>query len=76
MESTPKAKKAGRCAFEGCNARVVKIIGDCRYCQQKFCGSHRLPETHVCPNLATCKQASFERNSNKLLNEKCVKVKV
>jgi len=40
MESTPKTKKANRCAFEGCNARVVKIIGDCRYCQQKFCGKY------------------------------------
>ncbi|ORX84316.1 hypothetical protein BCR32DRAFT_194035, partial [Anaeromyces robustus] len=65
-----------RCHLEGCNSRVVKIVGHCRYCQFSFCSTHRLPETHNCSNLDFCKQTSFEKNSSKLLREKCVKLKV
>ena len=68
--------KKTRCFLEGCSDRIAKIIGDCRYCSSKFCGKHRLPETHLCPNMQTCKQQSFEKNSNKLMNEKCVANKV
>jgi len=35
-----------------------------------------LPETHTCPEIATCKQASFEKNKEKLMGEKCVASKV
>jgi predicted nucleic acid binding AN1-type Zn finger protein len=69
-------KKSNRCHLEGCNSRVVKIVGHCRYCQFSFCSTHRLPETHNCANLDFCKQTSFEKNSTKLLREKCVKLKV
>ncbi|OAD69057.1 hypothetical protein PHYBLDRAFT_39921 [Phycomyces blakesleeanus NRRL 1555(-)] len=65
-----------RCAFGSCSDKPVKIIGDCRYCQSKFCARHRLPEAHVCVNLLSCKQAAHERNSMKLLSERCVASKV
>ncbi|CAO3616699.1 unnamed protein product [Cunninghamella blakesleeana] len=68
--------KRKRCAFGSCSDKPVKIIGDCRYCQSKFCARHRLPEAHACVNLTTCKQAAYERNSIKLLSERCVASKV
>jgi ubiquitin len=74
--ASPAKRRAGRCQFGSCTDRVVKIVGDCRYCQKRFCGRHRLPETHACANLTTCQQASFERNAGKLLQEKCVASKV
>ncbi|KAI9485315.1 MAG: polyubiquitin [Benjaminiella poitrasii] len=72
----PAPKKKSRCAFSSCSDKVVKIIGDCRYCQHKFCARHRLPEAHSCENLMSCKQAAHERNSIKLLSERCVASKV
>ncbi|KAL1926549.1 hypothetical protein VTP01DRAFT_5670 [Rhizomucor pusillus] len=74
--SSTAAGKKKRCAFGDCTDKVVKIIGDCRYCQSKFCSRHRLPEDHACVNLLSCKQAAHERNSTKLLSERCVASKV
>ncbi|CAO3702630.1 unnamed protein product [Rhizopus stolonifer] len=69
-------KKKSRCAFQSCSDKRVKIIGDCRYCQSKFCARHRLPEDHLCENLTSCRQAAHEKNSIKLLSERCVASKV
>jgi ubiquitin C len=74
--TTPARRKLTRCAFGTCSDKVVKIVGDCRYCQAKFCGRHRLPEAHACVNLTNCKQVAHERNSIKLLSERCVASKV
>ncbi|KAG2196027.1 polyubiquitin [Mucor mucedo] len=71
-----KPKKKSKCAFRSCSDKIVKIIGDCRYCQHKFCARHRLPEAHACENLMSCRQAAHERNSIKLLSERCVASKV
>ncbi|KAG2237664.1 hypothetical protein INT48_004567 [Thamnidium elegans] len=71
-----KPKKKTRCPFPHCTDKIVKIIGDCRYCQHKFCARHRLPEAHACENLMSCRQAAHERNSIKLLSERCVASKV
>ncbi|KAI8340539.1 ubiquitin-related domain-containing protein [Chlamydoabsidia padenii] len=65
-----------RCALGSCSGKPVKIIGDCRYCESKFCSRHRLPEAHACVNLTTCRQTAHERNSLKLLSERCVASKV
>jgi predicted nucleic acid binding AN1-type Zn finger protein len=74
------AKKNGpqKCAHvaANCTDKVVKIIGDCRYCEQKFCGKHRLPEAHFCPNLKTCRDMASMRNADKLLGERTVANKV
>ncbi|EKX31967.1 zink finger-like fusion protein [Guillardia theta CCMP2712] len=64
------------CDHDGCNERAAMIIGDCKYCKHKFCGSHRLPETHSCAALSTCRTQAFERNAAKLESEKCVATKV
>jgi len=68
--------KKTKCCFGECSKRVVLITGDCRFCQSQFCGSHRLPEDHACQSMDSCRQAAFDRNKNKLMNEKCVSQKV
>jgi ubiquitin C len=65
-----------KCAFEGCVKKIAVIVGDCKFCQKKFCTQHRLPESHSCPNIQACRQQSFDKNKEKLLREKCVGVKV
>ncbi|KAI9144593.1 polyubiquitin [Paraphysoderma sedebokerense] len=74
--SPPPAKKSSRCAVDGCKDKVVKIIGDCRYCTKRYCGKHRLPESHACEQLDSCRQAAADKLTGKLLNEKCVAQKV
>ncbi|KAK9767988.1 60S ribosomal protein L40A [Basidiobolus ranarum] len=69
-------KRVSKCSASGCSDRAIRIIGECRYCNHKFCGRHRIPEAHACANLTTCKQASFERYADRLLSEKCVASKV
>jgi len=69
-------KPKSKCQFGDCIQKPVLLIGDCKYCMQKFCGSHRLPETHLCNGLEACRQASFDRNKAKLEVEKCVASKV
>ncbi|KAI8581194.1 hypothetical protein K450DRAFT_233568 [Umbelopsis ramanniana AG] len=75
-QPAPARRKLTRCAFGTCTDKAVKIVGDCRYCEAKFCGRHRLPEAHACVNLTNCKQVAHERNSIKLLSERCVASKV
>ncbi|KAI8149798.1 hypothetical protein BJV82DRAFT_584691 [Fennellomyces sp. T-0311] len=74
--SSPQKPRRSRCAFQDCTDKVVKIVGDCRYCQSKYCVRHRLPETHACENMTSCRQDAYNRNSNKLLRERCVGNKV
>ncbi|KAI8919134.1 ubiquitin-related domain-containing protein [Powellomyces hirtus] len=72
----PSAKKSNRCKLTGCTDKVVKIVGQCRYCTQNFCAKHRLPEAHRCQEMETCRQAAQDRLAGKLLSEKCVAAKV
>ncbi len=55
-----------------CIAQCAMIIGDCKYCRKKYCGKHRLPESHRCANMTACKEESFDRNKKKVLDEACV----
>jgi len=71
-----RLRGGGKCGFGECTKKTVLVVGDCRFCKKSFCTGHRLPETHVCPEMATCKQASFEKNKEKLMGEKCVARKV
>jgi len=68
--------KKTKCAIDGCTDRVATIIGDCNYCQGKFCGAHRLPELHACSGMQACRESAFSKNSQKLLSEKTVATKV
>merc|ERR1712023_163285 len=61
-----KKKKANTCALDGCDGRVVLLIGDFKWCSMSFCQAHRIPEAHACPNLKDCKQQSFDNNAAKL----------
>jgi predicted nucleic acid binding AN1-type Zn finger protein len=58
------------CQMIDCRAKVALLVGDCRYCQQHFCSSHRLPEVHHCTGLDRCRQIHFEHNKTKLMSEK------
>ena len=69
----PKLKK---CPIEGCFDKVAKIIGDCKYCDSHFCAVHRLPEQHDCSHIKDLQKELFEKNSSKLLKEKCVANKI
>lgn len=62
----------GKCFVVECTDRIAKIVGDCRYCGHHFCSKHRLPESHGCDNIQGCRQQSYEKNSSKLMGEKCV----
>ena len=68
-----KSKKKGVtiCLLDGCKGRVVAMIGTCKWCSQNFCQEHRLPECHACPQIESCKQASFEINASKNGAFKC-----
>lgn len=76
VKASPSRKLSKKCAFAGCSKRSVVIIGDCKFCLEKFCSSHRLVEDHLCSATASCKQASFDKNASKLLREKCVAQKL
>jgi hypothetical protein len=75
-KASPARKLSKKCAFVGCSKRSVVIIGDCKFCNEKFCSSHRLVEDHKCTATASCRQASFDKNASKLLREKCVAQKL
>ncbi|KAI9224959.1 hypothetical protein BC828DRAFT_216144 [Blastocladiella britannica] len=59
-----------RCNHQGCTDKVAKIIGDCRFCASKFCSRHRLPESHACEGIDSCRQASFDKNAKLRAAEK------
>jgi ubiquitin C len=69
-------KKSSKCNFGDCSQKPVMIIGDCKFCSSKYCGSHRLPETHACTGIDTCRMQHFNKNKNKLEAEKCIASKV
>jgi hypothetical protein len=63
-------KHTNRCAV--CYKRAAPIIGDCSFCQSKFCAMHRLPESHMCACMNQCKQQQYETNRDTLMRNKCV----
>ena len=73
---TIKKKTKHHCAMSCCNNKVVKVLGDCRWCNLSFCSEHRLPETHCCPNYEDCKKNSFDKNAKLVGEMKCVSSKV
>jgi len=40
---------------EYCGELTTRLTYRCSYCNQTLCQSHRLPETHDCPNLANAR---------------------
>jgi predicted nucleic acid binding AN1-type Zn finger protein len=64
------------CTVEECTSRVVRIIGECKYCSSQYCGKHRLPEDHLCKNMNDVKKRAFEINEVKVLDGQCVGKKI
>jgi len=71
-----KKKKTNGCGIEGCDGRVVLLIGDCKFCKKSFCQAHRLPEAHFCTHMKDCKQQSFDNNAAKVGAFKCAAPKL
>ncbi|KAM0788412.1 hypothetical protein ACM66B_001549 [Microbotryomycetes sp. NB124-2] len=61
---------------ERCSQVSLRIVGDCSFCSTSFCGRHRLPEDHACPNLQNCKQEALDRLKTKLDSEKTTAEKI
>ena len=73
--STPSgAKKSNkpRCSKAGCKGQAQPIVGDCGFCQKRFCGKHRMLESHQCEGLEDARQADKDRNTAKLEGERTV----
>lgn len=64
------------CNFTECKRKCALIIGNCKFCEKHYCLVHRLPEDHKCEKLDECKKKSFEKNKNKLMNEKIEEIKI
>ena len=71
-----KKKRKNSCSIENCRGRVVFMIGDCKWCNLKFCQEHRIPEAHACSGIEKCKQTSWDQNAENVNGMKCVNPKV
>lgn len=65
-----------KCTFLSCTAPRVPIVGECSFCDGKFCGKHRLLEDHDCKGLGDCKKESHDRNKAILEAQQCVASRV
>jgi len=71
--STPKKKSnKPRCSKDGCRMAAQPIVGDCGFCQKRFCGKHRMLESHNCEGLEDAREADKARNTAKLEGERTV----
>lgn len=68
--------KIMKCKVKECNKKSVSIIGECKFCQGKYCLNHRLVETHQCPCMESCRQQALLKNANTLLKNKCTSSKI
>lgn len=64
------------CTLQDCANPVARVIGNCRWCSEKFCLKHRLPEAHSCQNISGCKAEASSGLAKRLLREKCISNKV
>ncbi|MBR9701536.1 hypothetical protein GOV13_01300 [Candidatus Pacearchaeota archaeon] len=48
-----------RCSY--CGRKIKNFPFKCRYCNEKYCSNHRLPEDHSCPGLKEYKKGNQER---------------
>merc|ERR1711871_882223 len=71
-----KKKKSNGCGIDGCDGRVVLLVGDCKWCKKSFCQAHRMPEAHACANLKDCKASAFDNNAKKVGGMKCEAAKM
>ncbi|TBU07589.1 putative AN1-like zinc finger domain-containing protein [Hamiltosporidium magnivora] len=64
------------CFFKQCYNKAGKINSDCNYCSKNYCAKHRIPESHACIEIESCKKAANSRNEAKLLKEKLTRNKI
>ena len=57
---------------DGCKVAAQPIVGDCGFCQKRFCGKHRMLESHQCEGLEDARKADKDRNTAKLEGERTV----
>jgi predicted nucleic acid binding AN1-type Zn finger protein len=50
-----------------CNKKCGICGWDCKWCHEKFCNAHRLPESHDCKNIEEYK-ACLKENYIKAMN--------
>lgn len=70
--SAPRKSNKPRCSKVGCKAAAQPIVGDCGFCQKRFCGKHRMLESHSCEGLDDARQADRDRNTAKLESDRTV----
>lgn len=75
-KSTTKKKKKDRCHFQKCSNTILKLIGDCQFCNGNFCSRHRIMENHSCGGLTSCKEQSHQKNADKLASEQIIVPKI
>lgn len=64
-----------KCEYTDCKKSTV-IIGDCKYCNKKYCMTHRMVETHSCSNIKDCHHQARQKFAKQLIDNKCIAVKV
>ncbi len=62
-------KSKTQCTLPGCKQPFAKIIGVCKFCPQKLCLLHRLPEQHACASMHLIKKIAHSANEFKLLRD-------
>ncbi|CDR37173.1 CYFA0S01e08086g1_1 [Cyberlindnera fabianii] len=72
-KKTKKSKKL--CHHKNCTSQH-SIIGDCSFCQGKFCTRHRLLEAHDCAHYRDVQKDYHERNARQLEAQQTVVSKV
>ncbi len=65
-------KKLAKCLHVGCNNKQNALIGKCKYCNNIYCVSHRLTESHCCINISDCYDEKYNNNNKILLHNKVV----
>jgi hypothetical protein len=51
--------KKVRCTHKDCREVAQRIVGDCGFCNGRFCGKHRLLEDHKCTGLEDVSSPAF-----------------
>ena len=69
------APKKIRCQFKECKDPAQRIVGDCSFCGNHYCGKHRMLESHACTKLEDCKTEEKELNRERLERERTAPVR-
>lgn len=65
-----------KCNVKECMKKNAPVVGDCKFCGKMFCLNHRLVETHQCSLIESCRQQAIAKNTNALLKNKCISIKI